>query len=960
MTSNEWKKTASELSESMYSSFLTEVIDKHVVNDREERELGENLRKKVINGASVDPRALRLMTISGKGGYSPDPEKQKKYYTFQNVSLLDHLLSVTRGALVLSAFDYMSRNPEMDFAVLQRRLAAVAAIGFLHDTDKDLSLPRNTPLTVEHVAERMQRYGIHDFLTEFQAELTPSQVRYLIEKVESTQAHRHQPEVLPPREFERLPLYVRLADKLDGAWLSGDPETGGFAGVLKRLREDESCLKAEFLKVWKPVQMYDPHHPFLLDELQRWLSRYSLHITGVPPLVEVHQDGHLFMLLPGENYAEITQKALEALANHLPFNLELNVSNRGIPALYNGQPSHDRLETFVRNELTQKQRSDLFKVKGDLVAEVTEPLDDLLETIGLQPRWPQKSVGQLVTLYASFNDIDSADLEWFTRAAHLVLLLNLKVDAKSKDGIPDPAVREKHLLEILEDERPSWIAGIGDDLSRRTVTALWATVIAAEDDEVLETVWGEDQGLLKKWLEGNKETPGFNRFIKGEGAAILEGVIRRFHKLLNGERVTARDEKAKGRCLFTNEPVPFSRTIDQALGLYGVKVSAFSGRDNRPETITSERSHTNVGDASIAEHKVRAGVHQEQGGKEEGVPALVSSPTTVGLFGGLAITNDRAMGAMSLYDLNRLEIKKGNVLKGPEVYQGRFRMARLERIPESLAGQVNTLRMLLTAIRRMGRPVHVFRGLPTFQRAYFHFDAMPRTLSDLTGGNTLRLEQIPDALRRLGMAQKLLETNGLGHDVLKMYANRDTHFGACCLAFCHLRDRDEKANGLIPELYNEILTYMKGTNPMSEKDGALVRFGEAAAGIQKNPGRSSASDELLVFKLCLDTVNQARREGQNDQKSLVYAVAGELETNLTRRQKAAAKANRHNKSLADGCMAVAELFVNEVWHGVMKGKTPSQKSRRVLSSIYRVAFVKAHREITQAKKNENANPEDTE
>jgi len=89
-------------------------------------------------------------------------------------------------------------------------------------------------------------------------------------------------------------------------------------------------------------------------------------------------------------------------------------------------------------------------------------------------------------------------------------------------------------------------------------------------------------------------------------------------------------------------------------------------------------------------------------------------------------------------------------------------------------------------------------------------------------------------------------------------------------------------------------------------------------------------------------------------------VAGELETNLTRRQKAAAKANRHNKSLADGCMAVAELFVNEVWHGVMKGKTPSQKSRRVLSSIYRVAFVKAHREITQAKKNENANPEDTE
>lgn len=960
MTANEWTITASEISQKVYRKFLDEVVANHVVNDREEREIGEKTRKKVENGTFVDPRALRLMTISGKGGYSPDPEIRGKYEKFQNVSLLDHMLSVTRGAIVLSAFDLLSRNPEMDTEVLKKRLAVIAAIGFLHDLDKDLQLPRNTPLTTEHVEERMNRYGIEEFLNGFQASLSADQIRYLFEKVESTQAHRHQPETLPPREFERLPLYVRLADKLDGAWLSGDPETGGFEGVLKRLREDESCLKTDFLKTWKPVHLYDPHHPFLMDELQRYLSFFSIRITGMPPLVELHQDGHLFMLLPEENFEDVTTGALDALANRLPFNLELDVSNRGVPALYNGKPDHDRLKSFVEKELTQKQRADLFKIKRDLVANATDPLDDLLDAAGLQPRWAQTAVGQLATLYASLEDVDPTDLEWFHRAAHLVLLLNLKVDAKPKDGVPDSTTREKQLLEVVQEDRPAWISQMEDDLSRRTVTALWAMTLGAEEDDIRQSVWGEDRGLLKKWLEGDGETPGFNRFIKGDGSSILEGVIRRFRQLLKSERVTTRDEKAKGRCLFTNEPVSFSRTIDQALGLYGVKVSAFSGRDNRPETITSDRSHTNVGDVSIAEHKLRAGVHREQGGKEEGVPALISSPTTSGLFGGLAITDDRAMGAMSLYDLNRLEIKKGKVLKGSEVYQGRYRMARLERIPESLAGQVNTLRMLLTAIRRMGRPVHVFRGLPTFQRAYFHFDAMPRTLSDLTGGNTLRLEQIPDALRRLGMAQKLLESNGLGHDVLKMYANRATHLGACCLSHCHLRDRDEKANDLIRELYKEILTYMKGNKPMSEKDGALVRLGEAAAGIQKNPGRSSAGDELLVFKLCLDTVNQARRDGQNDPKSLIYGVAGELETNLTRRQKAAARANRDNKSLAEGCLHTAELFVDDVWNGVMNGKTPSQKSRRVLSSIYRVAFLKAHKEIAQAKKKENEDPEDNE
>lgn len=955
MTLNEWKKTASEISEGIYRKFLEEVVGNHVVKDREERELGEKTRKKVESGTFVDPRALRLMTISGKGGYSADPEKMKAYAQFQNVTLLDHLLSVTRGAVVLAAFDLMGRNPEMDPVVLKRRLAVIAAVGFLHDLDKDLKLPRNSPLTVEHAEERMKRYGINEFLNEFQVNLPPDQMLYLIEKVESTQAHRHPPETLPPRAFERLPLYVRLADKLDGAWLSGDPETGGIKGVLKYIQEDQSCLGSNFLKMWKPVHLYDPHHPFLLDELQRYLSIHSSRIEGIPPLIEVHQDGHLFILIPESSYDDIKDKALASLADYLPFKLELNVSNRGIPSLYNGKPSHEELESFIKEKLTPKQWSDLFKIKSDLVHDLTDPLDELLESVGLQPRWAPNAPGQLATLYASMENIAPEDREWLHRAGHLVLLLNLKVDSNPRDGVPNYAEREKQLLETVGENPPPWISGIEDDLSRRTVTALWTTSLGLEDEMILESVWGEDNGLLKRWLEGAEKTPGFNRFIKGDGASILEGVTRRFQQLLNGERVTVCDEKAKGRCIFTNEPVLFTKTIDKALGLYGVKVSAFSGRDNRPESITSERSHTNVGNVSIAEHKFRTEIHHVQGGKEEGVPALISSPTTNGLFGGLAVTDDRLMGAMSLYDLNRLEISKGKVLKGVEIHQGRYRMARLERFPESLKGQVNTLRMLLSAIRRMGRPVHVFRGLPTRQRAYFHFDAMPRTLSDLCEGNSLRLEQIPVALRRLEMAQKLLETNGLGHDVLKMYATSGTHFGACCLAYCCLRDRDDKANGLAGELYQEILTYTKGNRHMSETDGALVRLGEAAAGIQKNPGgRSSANDELMVFKLCLDTVNQARREGQNDLKSLIYAVAGELETNLVRRQKAAARSKRDEKSLVQGCFDVAELFVKDVWLGVLKGKTPSQRSRRVLSSIYRMAFLKTHRESYKEK------PEDTE
>jgi len=129
---------------------------------------------------------------------------------------------------------------------------------------------------------------------------------------------------------------------------------------------------------------------------------------------------------------------------------------------------------------------------------------------------------------------------------------------------------------------------------------------------------------------------------------------------------------------------------------------------------------------------------------------------------------------------------------------------------------------------------------------------------------------------------------------------------------------------------------------MSNEDGALVRFGKAAARIQA--GRTnSASEELLVFNLCMEAAYAARAAGQEDEQSLIYAVAGELETNLVRKGKAAARKYRDDKPLLDGCLEVAELFVREIWHGVLKRRPPSQTNRRVLSSIYRMAFLQTVR-----------------
>ena len=954
MIDYKWMSKATNAASKIYQCFLLEVFEKHLMeNDREGIPLSEKAQKQINKKTHIDHRVLRLMTISGKGGYSSDPAKNKLYSLYFNITLLDHLLSVTRGALMMASLDWLARNPEMEEAVLEQKLVIIAAIAFMHDTDKDLQLARNMPIPLEDMSERMERYGIPAFLNKFDLGLSPDQLRYLVEKVEATQAHRHPPETLLPRAYETLPRYVRIADQLDSTWASSDLETGGLHGVIECLQKDQGCFRSAFLKEWKEIRLFDPLHPFLLDELQRYLSRMSIHLTGIPPLIELHQDGHLFMLLPQSRYDEILQKSLKTLADGLPFNLTLDISNRGVPCLYNGSPSYDELENLITG-LSTKQLSDLFKIKQNLKDEIKEPLDDLLSEIGLQPVWPAKFAGQLLPVYTNFNDFGPEEMEWLHRAACLVMLLNLKLETKSKDDVPISSEREKELMSIVDETPPKWIASIQDDASRRTLIGLWVTALAAEDEDIEEALWNEDEGLLKNWLEGSEDRPGFNRFISGEGSEVIRGVKNRLEQMLSGERVSVTDEKAKGRCIFTDEPVPFSKTIKQATGLYGVKISAFSGRGGRPESVVMDSSHTNVGTSSLAEHKLHAQTHAIQGGRENGVPTLISSPVTSGLFGGLALRDDKSMAAMSVYDLSRTEIKKGRVLKGMELYQGRYRIARLERIPEKLEDQVNSLRLLMTACRRTGRPFHLFRGLPMLRKEFFYYDAMPRVLAELVGGNALCLEQLPEAIHQLHMANDLLETNGLGHDVLKLYAMPHTRFGAACMAFCHLEDNEEKKPDLKKELKKEYMKYLEGEKSMSEQDGALVKLGKAAAGIQKNPGgRASKSDELLVFKICLDAVTAAIKNNQTDMTSLVYAVAGELETNLVRREKAGKRENRDNKRLMEGCEDVAEIFVNDVWKNAFGNKYPSQKSRRVLSSIYRIAFLKAHKAMREENSENN-------
>jgi len=983
---NNWKQRATLAAETVYRELLEQVVAAHVLKDRADsrtpngRELKEKEIKAITVGKEKDPRPLRLMTISGKGGWVADTEKCTRYLCHTNITLLDHLLSVARGSLMLAALDWLARNPEMEEEFLYRKLRLIAVLAFMHDIDKDLNLGKRIQSVGDvgdmQVAERMRRYGIGVFLEQAGISLTPGQLLYLIDKVEAQQSNRRLPEQLPePYADGALPLYVRLADKLDGIFLDGDStkkkEEKGIEGVIKRLSEDRSCLRSEELRrlltSGRIVDIYDPHHPFLLDELQQQLALNSRDLVGAPPLLEIHHDGHLLVLLYEEHAEAVIDQAIEMVCASLPFGLKVNVNTRGEPELLNGQPDHQELSAYLAN-VKHGEIKNLFLIKAEDVNSVFDPLAECMGEFGLPPNLPA-TYNKNVSLYDSDQKIEGNAKTWLRRAAHAIVLLNLNLKNTPKN-FPDYETREQAFLKLLPKTPPDWICQMKYGHGRRMLTALWAVTLAAEDGEIKQAIWGNG-GLLQQWLEGTAEIPAFRQFIQADGEQVSQAVKVYFQQRTSGVVVSVADENAQEYCHFTAQPVPAGLVVKDNLGLgkIGIRASAFNGRDNRPEGL-GDGSHTPVSPVSLAEYSKRAQIHEAaQGNREIAMPTLLSSPTTLGLFGGLALDSDKSIRTVALRDLTSIELGR---LDDLAQYKGRCRIARFESFADNTEGQIKQLYWLLQGMSRLGRPMHIFRGLPVQSRAFFHFDALPEWLGELLQeredgehARELRLEQIPCAIERLDLAQVILRTNSLGYDVLRLYAASRTRFMAICRIWLKLQEESMVRREIKDSLLEEYLAYTTGENmrDMNKSDTAVLEFARQAVRIQSNRGAGATMrKQLQVLDLCLEFMSGQRKHGrlkmdtEEERKALKLGIGGWLEDNLTRRKDYAAKSYWQAETYKDACLDVARYFVETVWPDTFEGRIPSLERLRNIKSIYRMAFIQCY----QPKSKKEEGRQDTE
>ncbi|MGL4185238.1 MAG: hypothetical protein ACRCR4_05600, partial [Thiotrichaceae bacterium] len=545
---------------------------------------------------------------------------------------------------------------------------------------------------------------------------------------------------IPRPYLTAVERYVKLADKLDGLWQAHSSQ-GGLEKIIERLNQDQS-LATRLLAQWEAIDIYDPHHPFLLDELQRRLSFACQRVAGVPPLLETHQDGRLFVLIPKAQAETIKSKAIAAMLKKLPFPLTVRAPNTGTPEIFeirNARPTYTELQDeFIAQTENLSLLGDFFTIKNTLT-HLTPVLDTLLTAIGLAPQWSKDTGKKTRKIYTDPHKLNTIAKEYFLQAAILALLLNLKVTAPKKVKVLSPDEREQALNTLVNAPVPEWLSGIEFAESRRVLLSLWVTVLSAQNPDLQASIWGE-AGLLTQWLEGTEQNVGFRDYFQLDHEPIAMAVELHLQQLLSKQRLHPLDDSVEGRCLFTD--FPSSSMVNENPEMHAINASAFTGREGKPDSLSAPANgQTPISSVSVVEHKLRNLAFKRQGGKADGVPTLVSSPITTGLFGALILNEDKDIQAVSIYQLASKDTVK-TYYRGLEAYKNRCRLARLERIPEKIEDQLHSLRLMLQACLRIGRPIHIFRGLPTPQKAFFYFDAMPNVLKALLGFNELRLEQI--------------------------------------------------------------------------------------------------------------------------------------------------------------------------------------------------------------------------
>jgi hypothetical protein len=929
-----------------FANLLADVVKDHVFSEAERAagsgELNEATLKKVKAGQTIDDRRPKLMTLSGKGGWSPDPEKRARYAA---------CLSNEKAA---------------------RNLRLIGAVAFLHDADKIIGTDRTEALEPADIAALMTRFGINDHLAKGGITIDPAQMLALIDECEKGRSGRLRPgERVPERWMLSCCIYVRLADRLEGAFLKHEASSVGTERIDAARRElsEFDGLRAKFdADSITEITIRNAQIPEMLDAFQIALSNACADISGQPPLMESHHDGIMTVVIPTAFRDEIVERALASAAAPLAPTLRIETNARGSLSLMGARITLAGLRGHVE-DMPRKKLESLLRGKLNAIREARGRLDQLFAGRGPLIATPdlETYAGQLVPLWIDTESFGARDQWILRRTLELLALMRHDNGAPAQSsqrnaGLNTPPTREAQCVSFIvghEGAVPEWIEPF-DDATRRLVIAALAAMTAWPERASRNDL----DAMASGWIDGRADAtppvPGMNNEAADSENRLAEAMRSHLRLLAGGETPTA-DETLGGRCHYSNEPVAKSAKIDKSTGLYGLKISAFSGREGRPAHFRSPKAETLVSVVAEAENRLRTIAFERDQRSAEGrnVPVRVTSPSTSGLYPALVFDRADAPEDFAMSDVLRTKIDGIHTKFNDETgLRKRHRIAHYEEFPARLVGngkepgQLGFVAMVVKTAMRTGRPVHVFRGQPVPRPEFVYFDTLPGAIEMILGSNGLRLEQLPEALRLLRGIETCASTTGLGIDLAMAIADPATRFSAACDLMRRVDLRGDKTSMEMSGSYWFADHLLREENTrMGKNDGAYVSYGKAVAAMQRAANASDGGGySELGMKFAVEAAEQLAADGITDDESMIAAIAESLATNFKRNKQIASSIAREKRGIEELAAEAAAIFVQKVWHGPFENESPSSARRRIALATYRYSFTnESRRRLEMAK-----------
>ncbi|WP_318509780.1 hypothetical protein [Photobacterium leiognathi] len=957
------RKDTNKLIQNVIGNLHKVLIADGMMGDRTES-LSVEKQKQIVAEKCIDARIPLWVSKSAKGSV-------KFAKTHRNVSLADHAVSVMTGAVTFAAYWLVSEGCAIDDK-LERQLFMIGLVGLLHDLNKlhDDVYALSDAKVLAELEALYDRWQLAQKLTQYGESLSAQEIFQLINSVEAGTALAGTEHGLVDTKLrQRCRTFVRLADQLDGCFYTLS-KNGGVTGVLAKLSEWEkmdqgfiSCLGR-----WHHLHLYDSAHPYLLDCLQTQLFQQCLEISGVSPLLSIHHDGALDVLIPDEDKSAVIDGALKGLKRTLlSGGFKIVISTTKKPDIKEGHPDWDELTEYLSSGENTKVVLDLLSIGTSDVAFFSEHL--INDNYALRFNEKAQKAQSATIMPISPEEGDEVSIEFYQLSA-LISLLMRHTSQNKKIKVISEQKRLDQVEATLRDH--GYLLSVPDvlahPLSKSTWLAMQIAAHAIDDAELYETLLT----LLISFYEGidSDEDEKFTGIISGLKEDIakqrVDAVICRFEALLNHKPYFPDQSQLSNDsqcCLITGEPTQGRITKSDAL--YSIKISQFSERNGRDAAIGDPKGVTMLSPTSYCEYQLRTRRHDNA---KADMPVLICSPSTNGLFPGVRFTDETVADKdtfLSTYDLCR-EDRKNTVLYGPEIFNRRLFLARQESMPYKFVDQLDWLERVIKSVRRTGRPFHIFRGLATSRPEILYIDCLLPQLKKLCGNKSgFRIEELPSLYNEVRLFKTIIDARG-SFTLIRAMLSLETKFGALCQVKCLLEDHvaekeaQNKVQGLgqfrsaITEVNNRIYQ-LKSENNMTERDNGILQFAQLAARIQKGFGSTaSRGEQTLLFSLVMDTVKTQLEYKLPMGDTLKNAIIGNIEHKLSGSKYIGRSEYRDGQSLLEACDALAECFLTSLWEPVLKSRLPNSQLKKQLMEIYRVEMLMTYQSRRNTKMTDEA------